>query len=248
MKFCSSCGREGEEDKFYCVECGGFLVPDKKSIGNPDAINKRAPLIRKNQFSKDSFSKPCFIIRLLKFFILIIVLAFIGAVVLAVMKPKDDFPVPPPSAPVVNAPAIVDRALSRAQYGPSGIPLSVINALLQAKIHYRWTLPYEKVPMPKWDGCRSILGEGEVGYHFEITFMDRPIYFTEFFRLSGSSRQWNLEPISGNIGLLPFEGSFLKILTPIMAASLSPVSHELHTISLSDTIKIHRGMVEFSGH
>ena len=248
MKFCSSCGRESVTDKSYCIDCGGVLMADKNVDGGTLSSSQRLATIRKNQFSKDAFSQPHFLLRFLRVLFLLLVLAVIGSVVLAVMKPKDDFPLPPPSAPVVNAPVLVDRAINRARFGQSGIPLSVINALLLTKVHFQWTLPYEKIPVPVWKGCRVILGEGGLGYHFEITFMDHPIYFTETFRLAGSSRQWNLEPLSGNIGLLPFDGSFLKILTPLMAASISSVSHELHEISLSDTIKIHSGMVEFSGH
>ncbi|MEI6321817.1 MAG: hypothetical protein WCP60_01785 [bacterium] len=248
MKFCSSCGRGSDTEKSYCIDCGGVLMADKNADGGRLSSSEKSGRIKKNQFSGDAFSKPHFVLRFLRFLFLLLILAFIGSVVLAVMKPKDDFPLPPPSAPVANPAALVDRALNRARFGQSGIPLSVINALLLAKVHFQWTIPYEKIPLPVWKGARVILGEGEVWYHFEITFMDHPIYFTEIFRLAGSPRQWDLEPISGNIGLLPFQGSFLKILTPLVANTISPVSHELHEISLSDTIKIHPGMVEFSGH
>lgn len=244
-KFCPSCGREGAFDKYYCVECGDFLVPNLKTIGTD--IPTTHPKFTQGDLlpskKEITFTNP--FVQFIKFIFLLSILALLLLIGLAALEPR--MKLPPPAPPIATAPFLVSQALLISKNGGhTGLTEQVINSYLRLKGGPDLKPPIDNMPMPKWKASRVVLNSGQVECHLELSLLDHSFFCSEAFHLSGNRSHWTLEPLSGSIGRIPFSGKLLLLLTPLFELYATPLSSELAQIAANGTIQINPGMVVFS--
>jgi len=163
------------------------------------------------------------------------------AFVLALMDPKASLP---DSRPIANAPTTLQQSILGSRGVPLTIPQPLINQALAQAGKIQWALPVDFIPMPQWVESSVVLANRGLSFSVIITIMSYPLHFSESFRISGGSRQWNLIPESGSLGRLPLNGTLLSLMTPFMNSCSSPFAKELQAIEGAEMVRIRPGYLD----
>jgi len=242
---CSSCAQDNPSSLVYCSHCGAILskIP-KTPQGDVHAPLQPSVAIaagRAQRFDEESKEKHSLFSRLWGIFRYLLLVALGVAFVLALMDPK--LPLPD-SRPIANAPATLQQSIFGSRGVPVTISQSLINQALAQAGKIQWAPPFDFIPMPQWMESVVILTNGGLRFSVTVTLMSYPLHLSESLSLSGGSRQWNLIPESGSLGLLPLNGPLLSLITPFMNSFSSPFAKELRVIKEAESVRIRPGYID----
>ena len=198
---------------------------------------------RAQRFDEESKEKHSLFSRLWGIFRYLLLVALGVVFVLALMDPQAPHP---DSRPIANAPATLQQSILGSRGVPVTISQTLINQALAQAGKIQWAPPFDFIPMPRWVEGVVILTNGGLRFSVTATLMSYPLHLSESFSLSGGSRQWNLMPESGSLGLLPLNGPLLLLITPFMNSCSSPFAKELQVIKGAETVRIRPGYIDLS--
>ena len=239
---CVSCAQDNSSSLVYCSHCGAILPKTPQGDGNiplPTSVAMAAGRVQR--FDEKSKEKRSLFSHIWGIFRYLLLVALGVAIVLALMDPKAPHP---DSRPIANAPTTLQQSILGSRGVPVTISQPLINQSLAQAGRLKWAPPVDFIQMPQWVESSVVLANGGLSFSVTITLMSYPLHFSESFRLSGSSRQWNLIPESGSIGLLPLNGSLLLLMTPFMNSCSSPFAKELQAIEGAETVRIRPGYLD----
>ncbi|MCE9588576.1 MAG: hypothetical protein K8R57_09715 [Verrucomicrobia bacterium] len=242
---CASCAQDSSSSLVYCSHCGAIL-PKTPKTSQGDGSAPLLPSVaiaagRAQRFDEESKEKRSLFSHLLGIFRYLLLVALGVAFVLALMDPKSPLP---DSRPIANAPAILQQNILGSRGVPVTISQQLINQALAQAGKIQWAPPFDFIPMPQWMESSVILTNGALRFSVTITLMSYPLHLSESFSLSGGSRQWNLMPESGSLGLLPLNGPLLSLITPFMNSCSAPFAKELQVIKGAETVRIRPGYID----
>jgi len=241
---CASCGQDNSSTQVYCSHCGSILPKaPRKDRDEPLPTSVAVAARRVQRVEEESEQKRSLFSHLWEIVRYLLSVALTVAAVLALMDPKAPLP---ESQPVANAPAVLRHLIVGSRGVQVTITQSVINQAFAQAGKIEWKAPFDFIPLPEWMGTSVILSNGCLRASVTLTFLNYPLHFSELFRLSGVSRQWCLNPESASIGLLPFRGPLLHLITPFIRSCASPFTQELQMIKDADTLRIRPGFVDLS--
>ncbi len=241
---CSSCTQDNSPSLVYCSHCGAILSKIPQGDGNvslPTSVAVSAS--RAQRFEEEPLQKRSLFSHLWGTFRYLLSVALGVAVVLAMMDPKVPLPY---SQPIANATVILQRYIVQSHLAQVTIAQPLINQALAQTGGMKWAPPLDFIPMPQWVESSVILTNGGLRYSVVVTLLSYPLHFSESFRLSGASRQWNLIPDSGCIGLLPLPGSLLSPMTSFMSSCSSPFLKDLQVMKAAETVRIRPDCIDLS--
>ena len=240
---CSSCGTVNTGAKVYCSGCGGILEKVTSTEGGtPIPATTAVAKQRSVRIEADRPAPPTLfsrIKRLVKYFLSV---ALGVVIVLAVMVPKQHAP---EFKDIPAARDVLKRMISASRYSPAVLSQQLINSCLAQQGSLTWQSPVSLLPMPTWESSRVELSSGKMTVFAVISFLGRPIHFSETFRPEGLSGSWKLVPESATIGLLDLPPSIVPGVTPILRAGVSPFDEELKALSAAQNLVIRTGSIEF---
>ena len=241
---CASCGHDNSFTQVYCAHCGSILPKAPRNDGDEPLPTSVAVAARRVQrVEEEPEQKQSFFSHLWGIVRYLLSGALTVAAVLALMDPKAQLP---ESQAVVNAPTVLRHLIVGSRGVQVTIAQPVINQALAQAGKMEWKAPFEFIPLPEWVGASVILSNGGFSASVTLTFMNYPLHFSESFRLSGGSLQWNLTPESASIGLLPLRGPMLNLITPFMRSCASPFIQELQMMKEAETLRIRPGFIDLS--
>jgi len=241
---CSSCGSVNTDAVVYCSSCGALLESTQSGEGDAPlpptvAVAKR----RSARIESDRPAPPSLFSRLKGLFFYAFYVALGVVAVLAVMEPKN-LPIQPQGIP--NARPLLDKAISSARFSPAVLPQHLINSCMDQRGPMTWESPVKFVPMPTWESAHVELLPGKITLYAKVTLLGFPLHFSETFHPEGKAGNWSLVPDAASIGLLELPASFIPLVTPFLAAGMSPFSAELTSLAAAQTLVIRSGLIEFT--
>jgi hypothetical protein len=243
-RVCSSCGTVNTGAKVYCSGCGGILEKMTPTEGDAPipatiAVAKR----RSVRIEADRPPSPTLFSRLKGVVKYLLSVAFGVVLVLTVMAPKQHAP---EVQNISGARDVVKRMIAASRYSPAVLSQQLINSCLAQQGSFTWQSPVSLVPMPTWESSRVELSSGKITMFAVISFLGRPIHFSETFRAEGLSGSWNLIPESATIGLLDLPKSLIPGVTSFLRSGVTPLDTELKALSSAQSLVIRPGLIEFT--
>ncbi|MEI6081258.1 MAG: hypothetical protein WCR44_02365 [Verrucomicrobiota bacterium] len=239
---CTSCAQDNSSSLVYCSHCGAILPRNPQGDQNahlPTSVAVAAS--RAQRFDEESKEKRSLFSHLWGIFRYLLLVALGVSIVLALMDPKAPLP---DSRPIANASTTLQQSILGSRGVPVTISQPLINQALAQEGRMKWAPPVGFIPMPQWVESSVVLATGGLSFSVTIALMSYPLHFSESFRLSGGSRQWNLIPESGSLGMLPLNGSLLSLMTPFMNSFSSSFAKELQAIEGAETVRIRPGYLD----
>lgn len=241
---CASCDQDSSSSLVYCTHCGAILPKTPQGDGNiPLTTSVAIAAGRVQRFDEEPKEKLPLFSHLWGVFCYLLSVALGVAVVLALIDPKSPLP---ERQSIGNAPVILQHYINQSRIAQVTISQPLINQAFAQAGKVQWAAPFALIPMPQWVESSVILANGALRYSVTITLMSYPLHLSESFSLSGGSRQWNLMPVSGSLGLLPLNGPLLSLMTPFMNSCSSPFAKELQVMKGAETVSIRPGYIDFS--
>ena len=250
QRLCPSCGHENSDSIVYCVHCGGLLGNAPVAAeGQPLPTSVAVASRRVDSVPANSAEPRTLGSRLLGIFVYCVSVALGVAAVLALMNPQSGQNAAlPETRRVQNPGAVIQQQILSSRFTPSSVSQQLINDFLKSSGSIDWQSPalIPSSAWPRWESTHVELGQGVIIASIEASLFGYPIHFSETFKLVGSSRQWNVEPVSGTIGMLPLSKPFLSLITPFVTSCSLPLAREIKSMEAADLLQVRSGFIDFT--